>query len=86
MAPATHVWSLTAMRPSRGVADDQRARAAPSTASDSDSSCSPGQKNRFDDDVMVALSRLIRPTKSEIGRGAARASSTCRNGLLVRGL
>ncbi len=66
MAPATQVSSLTATRPSGNVADDQTARAVPSTASDPDSSCSPGQKNRFDDDVTVALARLIRPTTAEI--------------------
>ncbi len=67
MAPATHVSSLTAPRPSGNVADDQTAR-GPSTTNDVDPSYSPGHKSGPDDDVTVALARLIRPTNAEIGR------------------
>ncbi len=52
MASATQVSSPTAARSSGG--------------SDVGPSCSPGQEHRLDTDVTVALSRLIRPTKTEI--------------------
>ena len=68
MAPATHVSSLTATPPSRNEADDQTARAAPCTANSPDPSYSLGQTSGPDEDVSVALARLIRPTNAEVVR------------------
>lgn len=65
MAPATQVSSPTVAR-SSGNVDDGQSRPVSSTRSDVEPSCSPGQEHRLDTDVTVALSRLIRPTESEI--------------------
>jgi linoleoyl-CoA desaturase len=64
------VLPVTATR-SFGSGNSHAARVVPSASTDPDAACAttPSQSdNDLDDDLTVTLSRLIRPTKAEIGR------------------